>query len=101
MCGATHDPDHAAHRGAPDQVLRWPTRRCGSRSSCSARVTIPLMLASPSNIVLSVRIWTLWETGQYGAASALGVVMFTVSGAVLLIVQRFFRAQGLFETRGN
>lgn len=64
-------------------------------------VTIPLMLASPSNIVLSVRIWTLWETGQYGAASALGVVMFTVSGAVLLIVQRFFRAQGLFDTRGN
>lgn len=64
-------------------------------------VTIPLMLASPSNIVLSVRIWTLWETGQYGVASALGVVMFTVSGAVLLIVQRLFRAQGLFETRGN
>ena len=64
-------------------------------------VTIPLLLASPSNIVLSVRIWTLWETGQYGAASALGVVMFTISGAVLLIVQRSFRAQGLFETRGN
>ena len=38
---------------------------------------------------------------QYGAASALGVVMFGVSGAVLLVIQRIFRAQGLFETRGN
>ena len=64
-------------------------------------VTIPLILASPSNIVLSVRIWTLWETGQYGAASALGVVMFAVSALILLIVQRLFQAQGLFEARSS
>ncbi len=64
-------------------------------------VTIPLMLASPDNIVLAVRIWTLWETGQYSAASALGVAMFAISAAILLVVQRLFRAQGLFETRGS
>ena len=64
-------------------------------------VTIPLMLASPDNVVLSVRIWTLWETGQFGAASALGVVMFAVSAVILLGIQKLFRSQGLFEARGN
>lgn len=64
-------------------------------------VTIPLMLASPSNVVLSVRIWTLWETGQFGAASALGVVMFAVSAVILLGIQKLFRSRGLFEARGN
>jgi iron(III) transport system permease protein len=60
-------------------------------------VTIPLLLASPNNTVLSVRIWTLWETGNYGPASAIGVSLFVCTAAVLLAGQRWLRATGVFD----
>ena len=53
-------------------------------------VTIPLLLSGPENVVVSVRIWTLWATGQYGAAAAaaIGVSMFVLV-AILMPSIRF------------
>ena len=57
-------------------------------------VTIPLLLSGPSNTVVSVRVWTLWETGQYGAASAIGVSMFAIMAVLLLFARYAFQAGG-------
>ncbi len=61
-------------------------------------ISMALMLAGPKSQVLSIRIWTEWEQGDLNEASALGVVMVLVMGAVIYIVQRVGGLL-LFETQ--
>ena len=51
-------------------------------------IGMPLLLSGPDNHVLSVRIWSSWESGKLNQASALGVVMVLVMGLVIIIAQR-------------
>jgi iron(III) transport system permease protein len=55
-------------------------------------VTIPLLLSGPDNVVVSVRIWTLWTTGQYGAAAAIGVSMFVLVALLMPSIRFGVRA---------
>jgi iron(III) transport system permease protein len=47
-------------------------------------VTVPVLLSSPSNEVLSTVIWRLWRTADFARASALGVVV--ILAALVLMV---------------
>jgi iron(III) transport system permease protein len=51
-------------------------------------ITMALMLSGPNNQVLSVRIWTQWESGNLSAAAALGVVMVLVMGFIIFASQK-------------
>jgi iron(III) transport system permease protein len=51
-------------------------------------VSMALLLTSPNNIVLSVRIWQQWVAGRYSEASALGVVLILVLAVVALGLYR-------------
>jgi iron(III) transport system permease protein len=51
-------------------------------------VSMALLMTSPSNIVLSVRIWQQWSAGRYAEASALGVVLILVMGLLMLLLYR-------------
>jgi iron(III) transport system permease protein len=59
-------------------------------------VTIPLLLSGPDNVVVSVRIWTLWATGQYGSAAAIGLSMFVIIAVLMLSIR-----VGLLAARGK
>lgn len=51
-------------------------------------VTMALFLQSPSNRVMSVDIWTLWQAGLSREASALGVFMVITTMAVMSILYK-------------
>jgi iron(III) transport system permease protein len=51
-------------------------------------ISMALMLSGPNNQVLSVRIWTQWESGSLSAAAALGVVMVLVMGCIIFAAQK-------------
>ena len=51
-------------------------------------VTVPVLLSSPQNEVLSTTIWRLWRTADYGRASALGVVVVVAALALILLARR-------------
>jgi iron(III) transport system permease protein len=50
--------------------------------------SIPLILASHESELIAVRLWNLWETGDAGEASALGVV-FVLTVAALTMAGRW------------
>lgn len=54
----------------------------------SREVTMALFLSGPSNQVLSVSIWRLWNNGVTGVAAAGAVAMVSVLGVVTLIALR-------------
>ncbi len=47
-------------------------------------VSMALFLTETNNMVLSVAVWQLWESGQLGEASAAAVVMVSAMGLMLL-----------------
>ncbi|MBI4526255.1 MAG: iron ABC transporter permease [Deltaproteobacteria bacterium] len=51
-------------------------------------VSMALMLSGPDNQLLSNYVWTAWVRGDLNVASALGVIMVVVMGAMFLIVQK-------------
>ena len=51
-------------------------------------VSMALLMTSPNNIVLSVRIWQQWAAGRYAEASALGVVLILIMGLLMLLLYR-------------
>jgi iron(III) transport system permease protein len=51
-------------------------------------VSMALLMTSPNNIVLSVRIWQQWAAGRYPEASALGVVLILLMGLIMLVLYR-------------
>jgi len=52
-----------------------------------SEISMALMLVGPKSQVLSVRIWQAWERGDFGQASALGVIMVLVMGTLILAIQ--------------
>jgi len=47
-------------------------------------VSMALFLTETNNVVLSVAVWELWDSGQLGEASAAAVVMVSAMGLLLL-----------------
>jgi ABC-type Fe3+ transport system permease subunit len=48
------------------------------------------MLYAPTNTVISTQIWNLWQTGQSGVASALGVMLITSLVTVTWLARKIF-----------
>jgi iron(III) transport system permease protein len=46
--------------------------------------SIPLILASHDSEMIAVRLWNLWETGDAGGASALGVLFILLVSALTI-----------------
>jgi iron(III) transport system permease protein len=42
-------------------------------------LTVPLMLSTPNNTVITAAIWTEWDHGATSMAAALGVVVVSVT----------------------
>ena len=54
-------------------------------------VSMALMVSSPGNTVLAVRVWTTWQGGRMSEASAMGVVMVATLAVIFLIAQKVLR----------
>jgi iron(III) transport system permease protein len=52
-------------------------------------VSMALFLTETNNLVLSVAVWELWDSGQLGEASAAAVVMVSAMGLLLLTTLAF------------
>jgi len=52
-------------------------------------VSMALFLTETNNVVLSVAVWELWDSGQLGEASAAAVVMVSAMGLLLLTTLAF------------
>ena len=50
--------------------------------------TIPLVLSSPDNVVLSVLLWQLFQSGQPGPSAALGSIIVAVALPVIFLARR-------------
>lgn len=51
-------------------------------------LTIPLMLQTPNNQLVAVRMWTLWNQGASAKACALAVLTIVLLGAIALTARR-------------
>jgi len=56
-----------------------------------------ILLYSPGTEVVSVTIWELWQNGQHGELSALGVMMILVLFGFVLVAEFFGRRFGIVE----
>ena len=57
--------------------------------------TLPLVLYSQENVVLSVLLWQLFQNGQPAPSAALGSIIIAVVLPVILITRRILRAQSV------
>jgi iron(III) transport system permease protein len=51
-------------------------------------VTMPLLLTTPQNEVLAVRIWSLWASGNSKDAATLGIYLIVVAALFVIVLQR-------------
>ena len=56
--------------------------------------TLPLVLYSQENVVLSVLLWQLFQNGQPAPSAALGTIMIAVVLPVILLTRRILGARG-------
>ena len=76
-------PDHCSHRSFINGWV-WVANRS------LQDVTIPLMLFSPSSVVMSTIIWNTWLTANIAQASALGMML--VAAMLVLTVAVGYRS---------
>lgn len=55
--------------------------------------TLPLLLGSQENVVLSVVLWRLFEAGQPAASAALGTLMIAIVAPVVFVLRWFVDAR--------
>ena len=59
-------------------------RFSGSLLLTLRELTLATILFSPSNITLSVVIWSLWNSGQHGPSAAMSLVMILLMLPVMI-----------------
>ena len=59
--------------------------------------TLPLVLYSQENVVLSVLLWQLFQNGQPAPAAALGSIMIAVVLPVIFVTRRILRLRSVVE----
>jgi iron(III) transport system permease protein len=59
--------------------------------------TLPLVLYSQENVVLSVLLWQLFQNGQPAPSAALGSIIIAVVLPVILLTRRFLGARSIAE----
>lgn len=60
-------------------------------------MSIAALLMSPDNMVLSVFLWRLWDSGTLGSAAALSVLLVFALGTLTLVTRRLARSSQLFK----
>jgi iron(III) transport system permease protein len=65
------------------------------------QVSVPLMLRSPGQEVLSVTVWALaMESGKFGEASVVALVQALIAGVVVIVARRVARLNRGPESTG-
>jgi iron(III) transport system permease protein len=59
--------------------------------------TLPFVLHSPENVVLSVLIWQLFQNGQPGASAALGSMMIAMVLPMIFLFRRFVASRTMAQ----
>ena len=66
------------------------------------QVSVPIMLRSPGQEVLSVTVWSLaMESGKFGEASVVALVQALIAGTIVVLARRVGRARQTAETTGD
>lgn len=60
-------------------------------------MSIAALLQGVDNVVLSVYLWRLWESGALGTSTALSVMMVVGLGSLTLLARRFARSPEVFR----